>query len=93
MHVFVPATLTDAAIGMFGALMGRAHLSARKRLEQRSAVSAREGRDRLMRVATALKRSAKQRVPVKISCGSTENHAARHAGCRCSDHPSHRGTS
>src|SRR3546814_3172518 len=41
------ATLTDAAIAMFGALMGRAHLRARKRLEQRVAVSGREGRDRL----------------------------------------------
>ena len=48
------ATLTDAAIAMFGALMGRAHLRARKRLEQRIAVSGREGRDRLMRIATVL---------------------------------------
>ena len=48
------ATLTDAAIAMFGALMGRAHLRARKRLEQRVAVSGREGRDRLMRIATVL---------------------------------------
>ena len=48
------ATLTDAAISMFGALMGRAHLRARKRLEQRVAVSGREGRDRLMRIATVL---------------------------------------
>lgn len=47
-------TLTDAAISMFGALMGRAHLRARKRLEQRVAVSGREGRDRLMRIATVL---------------------------------------
>lgn len=48
------ATLTDAAIAMFGALMGRAHLRARKRLEQRIAVSGGEGRDRLMRIATVL---------------------------------------
>src|SRR3546814_7115401 len=38
------ATLTDAAIAMFGALMGRAHLRARKRLEQGIAISGREGR-------------------------------------------------
>jgi hypothetical protein len=37
------ATLTDAAIDMFIALVGRAHLRARKRLEQRVAVSGREG--------------------------------------------------
>ncbi|MES3057655.1 DUF4158 domain-containing protein [Sphingomonas faeni] len=48
------ATLTDAAIAMFGALRGRAHLRARKRLEQRITVSGREGRDRLMRIATVL---------------------------------------
>ncbi len=48
------ATLTDAAIAMFGALMGRAHLRARKRLEQRITVSGREGRDRLMRIVTVL---------------------------------------
>src|SRR3546814_9471633 len=43
------ATLTDAAIAMFGALMGRDHLRARKRLEQGIAISGREGRDRLGR--------------------------------------------
>lgn len=48
------ATLTDAAIAMFGALMGRAHLRARKCLEQRVAISGRERRDRLMRIATVL---------------------------------------
>lgn len=48
------ATLTDAAIAMFGSLMGRAHLRARKRLEQRIAVSGREGRDRLLRIAAVL---------------------------------------
>ncbi|WP_062213064.1 Tn3 family transposase [Aureimonas sp. AU12] len=49
------ATLTDAAIAMFGALVGRAHLRARKRLEQRVAASGREGRERLARVASVLK--------------------------------------
>ena len=48
------ATLTDAAIAMFGALVGRAHLRARKRLEQRVAASGREGRERLARVASVL---------------------------------------
>ncbi len=48
------ATFTDAAIAMLGALMGRAHLQARKRLEQRVAVSGRKGRDRLIRIATVL---------------------------------------
>src|SRR3546814_10984279 len=48
------ATLTDAAIAMFGALMVRAHLRARKRLEQGIAISGREGRDRLMPIATVL---------------------------------------
>lgn len=47
-------TLTDAAIAMFGALIGRAHLRARKRLEQRIATSGREGRERLIRVARVL---------------------------------------
>ncbi|WP_234890499.1 hypothetical protein [Sinorhizobium meliloti] len=45
------ATLTDTAIGMFGSLIGRAHLRARKRLEQTVAASADQGRDRLIRVA------------------------------------------
>ena len=48
------ATLSDAAIAMFGALMGRAYLRARKCLEQRVAVSGREGHDRLIRIATVL---------------------------------------
>ncbi|MCB8835847.1 Tn3 family transposase [Aurantimonas sp. VKM B-3413] len=48
------ATLTDAAIAMFDALVGRAHLRARKRLEQRVAASGREGRERLVRVANVL---------------------------------------
>lgn len=53
------ATLTDAAIAMFGALIGRAHLRARKRLEQRAAVSNKEGRERLLRVAAVLEAMAK----------------------------------
>lgn len=48
------ATLTDAAIGMFGSLVGRAHLRARKRLEQRVAISGSEGRERMVRVAKVL---------------------------------------
>lgn len=48
------ATLTDTAIDMFGALVGRSHLRARKRLEQRVAVSGREGRERLLRIARIL---------------------------------------
>src|SRR3546814_13488136 len=48
------ATPTDAAIAMFGALMGRAHLRARKRLEQGIALSGRDGRDRLICIATVL---------------------------------------
>lgn len=53
------ATLTDAAIAMFGALVGRARLRARKRLEQRVAVSNREGRERLLRVAVLLETVAR----------------------------------
>ena len=60
-HVILIATLrefevklSDAAIGMFGSLVGRAHLHARKRLEQKIAASADEGRDRLNRVADLL---------------------------------------
>src|SRR3546814_9717232 len=60
------ATLTDAAIAMFSALMGRAHLRARKRLEQRFAISGREGRDRLMRIATVLE-TVSQAVAIRIS--------------------------
>jgi len=48
------ATLTDAAIGMFGSLVGRANLRARKRLEETIAVSADQGRDRLVRIANVL---------------------------------------
>src|SRR3546814_8516615 len=67
------ATLTDAAIAMFSALMGRAHLRARKRLEQRVAISGREGRDRLMRIATVLE---------------TVSQAARAGGDRSEEHTS-----
>jgi hypothetical protein len=52
------ATLTDAAIDMFISLVGRAHLRARKRLEQRVAVSGREGRERMLRIARFWKQSA-----------------------------------
>lgn len=48
------ATLMDAAIGIFGSLVGRAHLRARKRLEQRVAISGSEGRERMVRVAKVL---------------------------------------
>ena len=47
-------TLTDAVISMFALLVGRAHLRARKRLDQRIAASADEGRARLLRVAGVL---------------------------------------
>ncbi|WP_318918930.1 Tn3 family transposase (plasmid) [Sinorhizobium medicae] len=53
------ATLTDTAIGMFGSLIGRAHLRARKRLEQTVAASADQGRDRLIRVAGVLEAVSK----------------------------------
>ena len=46
--------LSDAAIGMFGSLIARAHLHARKRLEQKLAAGAEEGRDRLDRIADVL---------------------------------------
>ena len=48
------ATLTDAAIGMFGSLVGRANLRARKRLEETIALSADQGRNRLIRIADVL---------------------------------------
>lgn len=47
-------SLVDAAITMFGALVGRAYLRARKRLEQSLATSADTGRKRLLRVANVL---------------------------------------
>ena len=47
-------TLIDAAISMFASLVGRAHLRARKRLDQKIAASADEGRARLLRVAGVL---------------------------------------
>lgn len=58
LHEF-EATLTDAAIGMFGSLIGRAYLRARKRLEQTVAASADQGRDRLIRVAGVLEAVSK----------------------------------
>ena len=48
------ATLTDAAIWMFGALVGRANLNARKRLEETIAVADEQGRARLTRIASVL---------------------------------------
>ena len=48
------ATLTDAAIAMFGALVGRANLNARKRLEETIAVADEQGRERLTRIAAVL---------------------------------------
>src|SRR3546814_12613904 len=59
------ATLTDAAIALFGALMGRAHLRARKRLEQGIAISGREGRDRLMRTPTVLQTDNRVQAPAE----------------------------
>lgn len=53
------ATLTDAAISMFGSLIGRAHLRARKRLDQTVAASADQGRNRLIRVAGVLEAVSK----------------------------------
>jgi hypothetical protein len=51
-HAILIATLrefevkmTDVAIGMFSSLIARAHLHARKRLEQKIAASAEEGTD------------------------------------------------
>src|SRR3546814_16886360 len=43
------ATLSDAAISMFSALVGRANLNARKRLEETIAVANDQGRLRLTR--------------------------------------------
>jgi TnpA family transposase len=53
------ATLTDAALSMFGALVGRANLRARKRLEETIAASADQGRERLIRIAHVLEALAK----------------------------------
>ena len=48
------ATLTDAALAMFRSLVGRAHLRAKKRVEEAVAVSADQGRERLTRIADVL---------------------------------------
>lgn len=48
------ATLTDAALTMFGSLVGRANLRARKRLEETILASADQGRERLIRIAQIL---------------------------------------
>ncbi|MCH4905755.1 Tn3 family transposase [Cylindrospermopsis raciborskii CHAB3438] len=53
------ATLTDAALAMFGSLVGRAHLRARKRLEETLLASADQGRERLVRIADVLGAMAK----------------------------------
>ncbi len=48
------ATLTDAALAMFRSLVGRAHLRAKKRVEEAVTVSADQGRERLARIADLL---------------------------------------
>jgi TnpA family transposase len=48
------ATLTDAALSMFGSLVGRANLRARKRLEETLLASVEQGRERLVRIADVL---------------------------------------
>lgn len=48
------ASLTDAAISMFSALVGRANLNARKRLEETIAIADEQGRTRLTRIAAVL---------------------------------------
>jgi hypothetical protein len=48
------ATLTDAALSMFGSLVGRANLRARKRLEETLLASADQGWERLVRIADVL---------------------------------------
>jgi TnpA family transposase len=53
------ASLTDAALAMFGSLVGRAHLRARKRLEETLLASADQGRERLVRIADVLGAMAK----------------------------------
>ena len=45
---------TDAAISMFGSLVGRANLRARKRLEETILATADQGRERLARIAAVL---------------------------------------
>jgi len=63
-------TLTDAALSMFQALVGRANLRARKRLEETIAISAEQGRLRLTRIADVLQTlasSAKAGSDIKTS--------------------------
>src|SRR3546814_16994305 len=48
------ATLSDAAISMFSALVGRANLNTRKRLAETIAVATDQGRLRLTRIAAVL---------------------------------------
>ena len=59
--------LTDAALTMFGQLVGRANGNARKRMERGIAATAEEGNDRLQRVASVLEafvRAARQETDV-----------------------------
>lgn len=53
------ATITDAALAMFGSLVGRANLRARKRLEETILASADQGRERLVRIAAVLEAMTK----------------------------------
>ena len=53
------ATTTDAALAMFGSLVGRANLRARKRLEETILASADQGRERLVRIAAVLEAMTK----------------------------------
>ena len=53
------ATTTDAALAMFGSLVGRANLRARKRLEDTILATADQGRERLVRIAAVLEAMTK----------------------------------
>ena len=53
------ATTTDAALAMFGSLVGRANLRARKRLDETILASADQGRERLVRIAAVLEAMTK----------------------------------
>jgi hypothetical protein len=86
------ATLTDAAIDMFGALVGRSHLRARKRLEQQVAVSGREGRERLLRIARILEAMSQARrtggdIAAAVSAVASFDTIDRYDRCGRRDHP------
>ena len=67
------ASLTDAAISMFSALVGRANLNARKRLEETIAIAGEQGRARLTRIAAVLE------APTKAACrGAEPGHRSNH---------------